>query len=61
MRVKQYSSVDEFARLVGPVLEAPVLEAAEAENNLPLGITSAVKAGEYRERLFRRTDPTTAE
>jgi predicted GNAT family acetyltransferase len=45
MHVKQFSSVDEFASLV-----VPVLEASEAENNLPLGIIGAVQAGEYRDR-----------
>lgn len=45
MRIKQFSSVDEFASLTGPVLEA-----AEAENNLPLGLVSAIRSGEYRER-----------
>ena len=47
MHVKQFSSVDEFASLV-----VPVLEASEAENNLALGIMSAVRAGEYREPFF---------
>lgn len=45
MHVRQFSDVDEFASLV-----VPVLEASEAENNLPLGIISAVRAGDYRER-----------
>ena len=43
----QFSSVDEFASLV-----VPVLEASEAENNLALGIMSAVRAGEYRDPFF---------
>ncbi len=47
MHVKRFSSVDEFASLV-----VPVLEASEAENNLALGIMSAVRAGEYREPFF---------
>jgi uncharacterized protein len=45
MHVKQFSNADEFAALV-----VPVLELAEAENNLPLGLISAVQAGEYRKR-----------
>jgi len=45
MHVTQFSDVDEFASLV-----VPVLEASEAENNLALGIISAIRAGEYRER-----------
>ncbi len=47
MRVKRLSSVDDFASLVSPVLEA-----SEAENNLALGIMSAVRAGEYHEPFF---------
>jgi uncharacterized protein len=45
MRVERFSNVDDFAPLV-----VPALEASEAENNLPLGIISAVQTGEYRER-----------
>lgn len=45
MHITRFSNVDEFARLV-----VPVLEASEAENNLALGIISTVQAGEYRDR-----------